>query len=168
VVVVVVEVVVVVLLVDGVVVGIAEVVVVVVTDVVVVVVGLVDVVVVVVVVEDKDEDVVCELQSNPIECIPTSHSLFPLPLLGGIWNETDLAPPHWVFSTVVPSELQEAVCLQVEPSGMEKIKSSSVSNETETCMCEMENWSFCAQEKLGPPPLDVLTLPWMHFDWSGT
>ena len=36
----------------------------------------------------------------------------------GSSNRTRLAPPHWLFSTVEPPALQEAVCLQVEPSSI--------------------------------------------------
>ena len=88
----------------------------------------------------------------------------PLLLFDGIWKVTDLAPPHWLFSTVVPPALHAAVCLQLDPSGIEKMKSSSVSNETETCMCEMENLSFGEHEKLGPPLEPLPTVPWMHLD----
>lgn len=66
----------------------------------------------------------------------------------------------------MPLALHDAVCLQVDPSGMEKIKSRSVSNETETCISLMENLSPSAQEKLGPLLEDLVTLPWMHLDWQ--
>jgi hypothetical protein len=75
-----------------------------------------------------------------------------------------LAPPHWVFSTVVPPDWHDAVCLQVEPSDMEKMKSRSVSKETDTCMVVMENDVSEPHEKLGPPPEDWPTVPVMHFD----
>jgi hypothetical protein len=60
---------------------------------------------------------------------------------------------------VVPADWHEAVCLQVEPSGMEKMKSNSVSKETDTCMLVIENASSFPQEKLGPLLDDLPTLP---------
>lgn len=39
-------------------------------------------------------------------------------LSSGSSKRTDLAPPHWSLVTTVPAELQEAVFLQVDPSGM--------------------------------------------------
>jgi hypothetical protein len=40
--------------------------------------------------------------------------------LGGLGSTTVtfLAPPHWLFLTVVPSVEQELFCLQMEPSSM--------------------------------------------------
>lgn len=55
------------------------------------------------------------LQSKPMLWIPIEQS--PLDPCGN-WNSTALAPPHWVFFTMEPPVLQEAVCLQVEPSFM--------------------------------------------------
>lgn len=55
-------------------------------------------------------------QSNPMLWIPKLHeSVEPD---SGISKLTLVAPPHWLFETVVPLEEQEVVCLQVEPSGM--------------------------------------------------
>lgn len=56
------------------------------------------------------------------------------------------------------------MCVQVEPSGMPKIKSKSVSNETETCIVVIENSSLWPQEIWGELLESLVTFPWMHFD----
>jgi hypothetical protein len=59
----------------------------------------------------------------------------------------------------VPLAEQDAVCLQVEPSGISKIKSKSVSKETETCIVVIENaWSE-PQAILGAEEASLLTWP---------
>ena len=40
---------------------------------------------------------------------------------------TLVAPPHWLFWIMEPSELQECVSVRVEPSGMPYSQSTSVS-----------------------------------------
>ncbi len=70
--------------------------------------------------------------------------------MSGSLNVTEVAPPHWVFSTVEPPTEQELLCLQVDPSCIPYKKSSSVSTETETCMVVME--------KDFPEPLEILGL----------
>ncbi len=87
-------------------------------------------------------------QSKPMLWIPTSQLL--CFKLSGSLNVTEVAPPHWVFSTVEPPVEQELRCLQVDPSCIPYKKSSSVSTETETCMVVME--------KDLPEPLEILGL----------
>ena len=58
---------------------------------------------------------------------------------------------------VVPEAEQEAVCLQVEPSAIEKTKSMSVSKETEICISVIENSSLGPHEILGALAAFLLT-----------
>ena len=66
--------------------------------------------------------------------------------------------------TVVPEAEQEAVCWQVEPSGMLKTKSRSVSKETEICIVVIEKSWPDPQAIFGALPESLLTEPWIHFD----
>jgi hypothetical protein len=111
---------------------------------------------------DVVEDDEADWQSNPTEWIPTLQpSSDPF---SGIWKLTAFAPPHCSFVMVEPEAEQEAVCLQVEPSAIEKTKSRSVSKETEICICVMENSELAPQEMLGVVGALLLTTPSMHFD----
>jgi hypothetical protein len=105
-------------------------------------------------------------QSKPTLWMPISQPES-LPL-SGIWKLTDWAPPHWSLVTVVPEAEQDAVCLQVEPSGMSKTKSRSVSKETETCIVVMEKSWPDPQAIFGALPASLLTDPWIHFDWKSS
>ena len=60
---------------------------------------------------------------------------------------------------VVPEAEQEAVCLHVEPSGMEKTKSKSVSKETETCIVVIEKSWFDPQAIFGALPASLVAVP---------
>jgi hypothetical protein len=67
---------------------------------------------------------------------------------------------------VVPLAEQEAVCLHVDPSGIPKTKSKSVSKETETCISVIEKAWLEPQAILGAEEVSLLTCPWMHLDWK--
>jgi len=74
-----------------------------------------------------------------------------------------------VLEIVLPLAEHAAVCLQVEPSAMEKMKSKSVSYETETCISVMENCSLDPHEIFGALLDFFETWPLMHLDyWSQT
>ena len=82
--------------------------------------------------------------------------------MSGSLNVTEVAPPHCVFSTVEPAAEQELLCLQVDPSCIPYKKSSSVSTETDTCMCVMEKDLSEPLETLGLLCALVETEPEMH------
>lgn len=63
---------------------------------------------------------------------------------------------------VDPPALQDAVCWQVEPSGMLKTQLTSVSYEVETCMVSMDMASLSLQEIDGL----LLRSPVMHLLWK--
>jgi hypothetical protein len=65
------------------------------------------------------------LQSNPIEYIPNPQSS--TSLWSGIDQLTEVAPPHWSLETSVPSDPHLVVKEHLLPSGMPKLKSTSVS-----------------------------------------
>jgi hypothetical protein len=126
----------------------------VVTGVVEVVTGTVLVDELLIVVEVNVPGVEADWQSKPMLWMPISQPFSPP--VGGIWKVTSLAPPHCSFFTTEPPAEQNAVCLQVEPSGMLKRKSRSVSKETDTCISVMEK-SLSPPEILGafPPFLET-------------
>lgn len=67
---------------------------------------------------------------------------------------------------VVPLAEHDAVCLHVDPSGIWKIKSKSVSKETETCILVIEKGWAEPQEILGADETSLLTFPSIHLDWK--
>lgn len=69
-------------------------------------------------------------QPNSIKWIATLHFLSSLNM--GRRRLTEVAPPHCLFLTTVPSGEQRVVCLQMAPSGMPKEKTTSVSISVET------------------------------------
>jgi hypothetical protein len=103
------------------------------------------------------------VQSKPIDQIPNPQ--LPTELPGEIWKPTEVAPPHWELLTEVPSGPQCALCLQIEPSGMPKRKSTSVSFSAKTSKLVMENPDTSAPQLiLGPDPAEML--PSMHLPWT--
>jgi hypothetical protein len=56
--------------------------------------------------------------------------------------------------------------LQVDPSGISKTKSKSVSKETETCILVIENAWPEPQAIFGADEVSLLTCPWMHLAWK--
>lgn len=69
-------------------------------------------------------------QPNSIKWMATLHSFSSLNM--GKRRLTEVAPPHCLFLTIVPSGEQRAVCLQMAPSGIPKEKTTSVSISVET------------------------------------
>lgn len=65
---------------------------------------------------DEELGVDAGSQSNPTLWIPISQSSSS-PFCG-IWKDTDTAPPHCEFFTLLPPLEHDSVCLQDEPSGM--------------------------------------------------
>ena len=64
-------------------------------------------------------------QPNSIKWIATLHFFSSLNM--GRRRLTEVAPPHCLFLTTVPSGEQRDVCLQMAPSGMPNEKTTSVS-----------------------------------------
>jgi hypothetical protein len=104
-------------------------------------------------------------QWKPMLWIPTLQ----VGLLGGGDGRTTVtffAPPHCVFLTVVPSEEQEDLCLQVDPSSMPYWNSNSTSNSTVISRVSMEKDGTSLQEALGQLSGSDEALPVMHLLWK--